>query len=136
MSSTNTITQIPESHIDLLERPVVVTLVTVMPDGQPQATPIWADIVDGRIRVNTVVGRQKYNNMKERPQATVLAIDPENPYRWMEVRGKVTGESLEDGDEVIDKLSRDYVGTDYQDHRPENTRVNLYIKPTRVVTGG
>lgn len=72
--------------------------------------------------------------MKERPQVTVLAIDSENPYRWMEVRGEVTGESLEDGDAVIDKLSRDYVGTDYNDHRPENTRVNLYITPTRIVT--
>jgi PPOX class probable F420-dependent enzyme len=127
---------IPEAFHDLLDRPVVVTLVTVMPDGQPQATPIWADVVDGKIRVNTVVGRRKYLNMKERPMATVLAIDPENPYRWMEVRGEVTGESLEDGDEVIDKLSRDYVGTDYQDHRPENTRVNLYITPTRIVTSG
>jgi PPOX class probable F420-dependent enzyme len=129
-------TQIPEAYRDLLERPVVVTLVTIMPDGQPQATPIWTDLVEGKIRVNTVVGRQKYNNMKERPQATVLAIDPENPYRWMEIRGEVTGESLEDGDEGIDKLSRDYVGTDYQDHRAENTRANLYITPTRVVAAG
>lgn len=128
--------QIPESFRDLLERPIVVTLVTVMPDGQPQATPVWADLVDGNIRVNTVVGRAKYNNMKERPQATVLVIDSENPYRWMEIRGIVNGESLEDGDEGIDKLSRDYVGTDYTDHRPENTRVNLYIEPTRIVTSG
>jgi PPOX class probable F420-dependent enzyme len=128
--------QIPAAYRDLLERPIVVTLVTVMPDGQPQATPVWADIVDGKIRVNTVVGRAKYNNMKARPQVTVLAIDSDNPYRWMEIRGEVTGESLEDGDEGIDKLSRDYVGTDYTDHRPGNTRVNLYITPTRIVTAG
>jgi PPOX class probable F420-dependent enzyme len=128
--------QIPAEYRDLLERPIVVTLVTVMPDGQPQAHPIWADIVDGKIRVNTVVGRAKYNNMKDRPKVTVLAVDSDNPYRWMEIRGQITGESLEDGDAGIDKLSRDYVGTDYTDHRPENTRVNLYITPTRVVTSG
>lgn len=128
--------QIPDDFRDLLERPIVVTLVTVMPDGQPQATPVWADVVDGHIRVNTVVGRAKYNNMKERPQATVLVIDTEDPYRWMEIRGTVVRESLEDGDEGIDKLSRDYVGTDYTDHRPENTRVNLYIEPTRIITSG
>lgn len=128
--------QIPEDFRDLLERPIVVTLATVMPDGQPQATPVWADVVDGHIRVNTVVGRTKYTNMKERPQATVLVVDTENPYRWMEIRGTVTHESLEDGDEGIDKLSRDYVGTDYTDHRPENTRVNLYIQPTRIITSG
>lgn len=128
--------QIPTEFRDLLERPIVVALVTVMPDGQPQATPVWADIVDGKIRVNTVVGRTKYTNMKDRPKVSVLAIDDKNPYRWMEIRGEVTGESLEDGDAGIDKLSRDYVGTDYTDHRPENTRVNMYIEPTRIVTGG
>lgn len=128
--------QFPAEYRDLLERPIVVTLVTVMPDGQPQAHPVWADIVDEKIRINTVVGRAKYNNMKERPKVTVLAVDPEDTFRWMEVRGTVTGESLEDGDEGIDKLSRDYVGTDYTDHRPENTRVNLYIEPTRIITNG
>ena len=129
-------TQIPAAYRDLLERPIVVTIATVMADGQPQAHPIWADIVDEKIRINTVVGRAKYNNMKERPKVTILAVDTEDPYRWMEIRGEVTGESLEDGDAGIDKLSRDYVGTDYTDHRPENTRVNLYIQPTRVVTSG
>lgn len=128
--------QFPAEYRDLLERPIVVTLVTVMPDGQPQAHPIWADIVDEKIRINTVVGRAKYNNMKERPKVTVLAVDPDDTFRWMEVRGTVVGESLEDGDEGIDKLSRDYVGTDYTDHRPENTRVNLYIEPTRIITNG
>ena len=126
----------PAEYRDLLERPIVVSLVTIMPDGQPQATPVWADIVDEKIRINTVVGRAKYNNMKERPLATVLAIDSENPYRWMEIRGTVTGESLEDGDEGIDKLSRDYVGTDYTDHKPGNIRVNIYIQPTRIITSG
>lgn len=128
--------QIPAEYRDLLERPIVVTIATVMADGQPQAHPIWADIVDEKIRINTVVGRAKYNNMKERPQVTFLAVDSDDPYRWMEIRGEVTGESLEDGNEGIDKLSRDYVGTDYTDHRPENTRVNLYITPTRIVTSG
>jgi PPOX class probable F420-dependent enzyme len=128
--------RIPDEYRDLLERPIVVALVTVMPDGQPQAHPIWADIVDDNVRINTVVGRAKYNNMKERPKVTVLAIDSDNPYRWMEVRGTVVGESLEDGNAGIDKLSRDYVGTDYTDHRPENTRVNIYIEPTRVLTSG
>lgn len=126
--------QIPEQFRDLLDRPIVVTIATVMADGQPQAHPIWADIVDGKIRINTVVGRAKYNNMKERPKVTVLAIDPDDHYRWMEVRGTVTGESLEDGDAGIDKLSRDYTGADYFGHRPENTRVNMYIEPTRVLT--
>lgn len=128
--------QIPESHIDLLTRPIVVTLVTVMPDGQPQATPVWADTIDGMIRVNTAAGRQKDKNLRERKMATVLVIDPENPMRWMEVRGKVVWESEGDDRAVIDKLARDYVGGDgYPWHRDEDRRVTFHIEPTHVVVG-
>ncbi len=127
---------IPESHVDLLDRPVVVSLVTVMPDGQPQATPIWADQQDGLIRVNTEAGRQKYRNLHERKMATVLAIDPDNPYRWMEVRGTVVYESEGDDRAVIEKLSHDYVGTPYQSHNDADRRVTFHIQPERIVTAG
>lgn len=128
--------QIPDSHIDLLDRPVVVSLVTVMPDGQPQATPIWADQQDGVIRVNTEGGRQKYRNLHERPMATVLAIDPDNPYRWMEVRGTVVYESEGDERSLIEKLSHDYVGMPYQSHSDADRRVTFHIQPERIVTAG
>lgn len=127
---------IPSSHLDLLTRPIVVTLVTVMPDGQPQATPIWADIVDGNIRINTVAGRQKDKNLRERAMATVLAIDPDNAYRWMEVRGKVVWESEGDDREVIEKLSQDYFGKPYPSHNDADRRVTFHIEPERVVTSG
>lgn len=127
---------IPASHADMLERPLIVTLVTVMPDGQPQATPIWADVLDGKIRVNTVAGRQKDKNLRERLMATVLVIEPENPYRWMEVRGKVVWESEGDDREVIEKLSQDYVGQPYGSHNDADRRVTFHIAPERVVTGG
>lgn len=126
---------IPSSHADLLTRPVVVTLVTVMPDGQPQATPIWIDVLDGKLRFNTAAGRQKHINLRERPVATVLAIDPENGYRWMEVRGKVVWESEGDDREVINKLSHDYTQKDYPFNDNER-RVTFLIEPERVVTSG
>jgi PPOX class probable F420-dependent enzyme len=129
-------TPIPESHLDLLERPVIVTLVTVMPNGQPQATPVWADVVDGQVRINTVEGRQKHKNLRERKHATILVTDPENPMRYLEVRGRVARESTEDGVEVIEKLSRDYIGKDYPWHNAEDTRVTFHIRPERVVTSG
>jgi PPOX class probable F420-dependent enzyme len=129
-------TSIPESHIDLLEEPVLVTLVTVMPDGQPQATPVWADVENGHIRVNTVAGRQKHRNLRERKQATILAVDPNDPMRYIEVRGVVASETEEDGVEVIEKLSHDYLGKGYPWHNPDDTRVTFRIAPTRVVTSG
>jgi len=128
---------LPSSHIDLLNRPIVVSLVTVMPDGQPQATPVWIDTEDGVLRVNTVAGRQKYINLHERPMATVLVIDPDDPMRWMEVRGKVVWESEGDERSLIDKLAHDYLGEDiYPWHNDSDRRVTFHIAPERVVTSG
>jgi len=131
------VTSIPESHADLLVRPVLVSLATVQPDGQPQVTPVWADTENNHIRVNTAAGRQKWKNLVERPQVTILAVDPEDPYRWMEIRGKVTSHTEDGADSVIDQLAKKYLGVDtYPGHNPEETRVTFLIEPTRVVTGG
>lgn len=129
-----TMVSIPESHQDLFVRPVVVGLATVQPDGQPQVTPIWADLEDGKIRINTAAGRQKWKNLIERPMATVMALDPDDPYRWIEVRGKVVSNSEEGGDDVINQLSHKYTGQDYQGFVEGQVRVTFLIEPTRVVT--
>ena len=130
-------TKIPASHIDLLERPILVSLATVQPNGQPQVTPVWADVEDGLVRVNTAAGRRKYKNLVDRPQATILAVDPENAFRFLEIRGKVARVSEETGIEVIDKLAKDYTGAEvYPGHTPDETRVTFYIEPTRVIANG
>lgn len=130
---------IPDSHKDLLERPVVVSLVTVMPDGQPQATPVWVDYDGEYIIVNTARGRQKDKNMTERAKVTVLSIDPDNGYRWMEVRGVVEHVTEEGGVDVINRLAKKYRGVDsyYGNVSPaeqasRETRVNFKIKPEKV----
>lgn len=126
--------RIPESHIDLLQRPVLVALATVQPDGQPQVTPVWADTIDGKVRVNTAAGRWKHKNLIERPQATVMVVDPDNGQRFMEIRGRVVDASEQGADDVIDKLAHDYLGTDTYPYRvPTETRVTFLIEPTRVV---
>lgn len=137
------IAHIPDTHRDLLEQAVVVTLVTVMPDGQPQATPVWCDFEDGYVRINTARGRQKDKNMLSRPKVTILAVDPKNPYRWIEVRGLVIDMNDDQAVAVghINKLSLLYRGyEDYYKNMPERRgkeeRVMFRIKPTRVVTGG
>lgn len=126
---------IPDAFLDLLERPIVVSLATTMPNGEIQTNPVWADVADGKIRVNTVAGRQKHHNMRDRKHATILAVDPGNPMRWIEVRGEVSGMTEADGIEVIDKLSRDYIGVfPYPWHKEADTRVTCHISPIRVVT--
>lgn len=133
--------QIPEAYLDLIEGPVVVALVTVMPDGQPQATPVWCDYADGFVRVNSAAGRQKVKNMQERPKVTVLAIDPQNPYRWLEVRGTVVDITEEGGVDHINSLSGLYRGDpDYYGRnsavRDKETRMIFKIRPDHVIAAG
>lgn len=132
--------KIPETHTDLLVDPVFVTLVTVMPDGHPQSTPVWCNYDGERIWVNSAKGRQKDQNMRRDKRVTVSAIDPNNPYRWIEVRGEVT-EITEDGAvDHINSLSKLYTGNgDYFSHNPSaknDTRVIYKIAPQRVNYSG
>jgi len=130
-------TVFPESHADLLKRPILFSLATVQANGQPQVTPVWADVVDGKVRVNTAAGRQKHTNLLARPQATVLVIDPDNGQRFIEIRGKVVDSTETGGDDVIDTLANKYLGVDtYPWRNPAETRVTFLIEPTRVVVSG
>lgn len=128
---------IPEDKLDLLERPIVASLATIMPDNQPQVTPVWFSYDGTHILVNSARGRQKDRNMIERPRVTMLFVDPENPYRYMEVRGEIEEITEEGGLDHINALSKRYFGReDYYagmpDRRGKETRVIYKIRPTHV----
>lgn len=132
---------IPDSHADLLTGPVYVTLVTIMPNGQPQATPVWANFDGERVWVNSAKGRQKDKNMRRNNKVAILAIDPGDPFRWIEVRGTVTAITEEGALDHINALSKLYNGNeDYYSYNPVNkgkeTRVIYKITPTSVNTLG
>ena len=128
---------IPEAYRDLLDRPILASLATVQANGQPQVTPVWADLHNGRVRFSTVVERQKHKNLRERPQSTVLVVDPDNPLRYVEVRGTVARMSEDEGDPVIDKLAHDYLGAETYPYRaPGEARVAIEIEPTHVTASG
>ncbi len=130
-------TTVPESYRDLLDRPILISLATVQPDGQPQVTPVWADYVDGHVRINTAAGRQKHTNLIERPQVTVLVVDPDNGQRYIEIRGRVAEATEEGADEVIDALAKQYLGVDsYPFRNPAETRVTFLIEPVHVSAQG
>ena len=136
-------TTIPDSHKDLLDGPVVVSLSTVMADGQPQSSPVWCSFDGSHILVNTARGRQKDKNLTKRPMATILAVDPENPYRYLEIRGKVDGVTEEGALDHINQLAQIYVGASEYfggvaplEMKDQQTRVIYKIKPTRVVPYG
>src|ERR1041385_3889801 len=99
---------IPEKYIDLFDKKAFANLATMMPDGTPQVTPVWVDYDGTHVIINSARGRQKDKNLRSNPAVAMAIVDPDNPYRYLEVRGQVT-EITEDGaDEHIDKMAKKY----------------------------
>ncbi|NPV78024.1 MAG: PPOX class F420-dependent oxidoreductase [Anaerolineae bacterium] len=125
---------IPEEFLDLFEKRAYGHLATIMPDGHPQVTPVWVDYDGEYILVNTSRGRQKDRNMQRCPQVTLEIQDPDNPYRYLEVRGVVAGATEEAAVAHIDKLAKKYTGAEkYPWLAPGEVRVIYKIKPERVI---
>ncbi|UPV73117.1 PPOX class F420-dependent oxidoreductase [Halorussus limi] len=130
---------IPEAFRDLFERETFANFATLMPGGTPQVTPVWIDRDDeGHLLVNTARGRRKTKNVERDPKVGVCVMDPDDPYRYVSVRGEVV-EVTEDGAvEHIDELARRYMDVEeYPNHGEEaGPRVIVRIRPDRVVTSG
>jgi PPOX class probable F420-dependent enzyme len=124
---------IPEQYLDLFKSRAFANLATLMPDGSPQVTPVWMEFDGTHILVNSARGRQKDRNMKRNPSVSLAISDPRNPYRYLEVRGRVV-EIIEAGaSEHIDKLAKKYLGVDeYPNRAPGEVRVMYKIEPLRV----
>jgi len=130
-------TKIPEKFLDLFQKRAFANLGTLMPDGSPQVTPVWIDLEGGRLVVNTAKGRVKDRNMRRDPRVSLAIMDPENPYRFLEVRGRVVQISEQGADAHIDKMAKKYLGQDtYPHRRPGEVRVRYLIEPERVHTMG
>lgn len=125
---------IPESHQDLLldEKRALAVLATTMNDGSPQVTPIWFDVADGLIRVNTARGRVKDHNMTARPQVAITIMDPTDMYRYVQVRGEVIEVTEEGAREHIDTLAKKYLGEDAYPWYKGETRVMYLVQPRSV----
>jgi PPOX class probable F420-dependent enzyme len=101
-----------------------------MPDGRPQSTPVWCDFDGTHVRINSAKGRRKDRNMRRDPRVSLSLCDPDNPFRYLEIRGEVV-EITEDGaDEHIDQLAHKYLGVDtYPNRRAGEVRVIYKIAP-------
>lgn len=128
---------IPEKYLDLFEKKAFASLATLMPDGRPQVTPVWCDIDGSDVIVNSAKGRRKDLNMRAEPRVSLAIIDPDNPYRYLEVRGTVTEITEEGADAHIDKMAKKYMNLDSYPYRtPSETRVIYRIRPDHCTTMG
>jgi PPOX class probable F420-dependent enzyme len=123
---------IPEKYLDLLQRKkAFANLATLMPDGTPQVTPVWCDYKDGLVRVNTAKGRVKARNLKKGAPVALAIADPDNPYRYVQVRGRVRLVTEDGAAAHIDSLAKKYLGKDkYPNAAPGEVRLMCEIEPT------
>jgi len=112
-------------------------LATLMPDGSPQVTPVWCDLDGEHVLVNSAKGRRKDKNMRKDARVALSMCDPDNPYRYLEIRGRVV-EIIEEGArEHIDALAKKYLDLDvYPHHNDTDVRVIYRIAPQRFTQMG
>jgi PPOX class probable F420-dependent enzyme len=128
---------IAKALLSLTAGPNFAALTTLMPDGSPQTQVMWVDADEEHVLINTEVHRRKYKNVEANPIVTVTVWDKENPYRYVEVRGRVVDKVT--GPEArahIDSLAQRYTGKAYDPAAITSERVLLKIAPTRQVTNG
>jgi len=128
---------IPERYLDLFEKRTFANLATLMPDGSPQVTPVWVDFDGTHILVNSARGRQKDKNMRRNPVVALALNDPKDPYRYIQVRGRVIEITEQGAAEHIDKMAKKYLGVDkYPYLAPGEVRVLYRIEPLHAYSMG
>ena len=106
---------------------------TLRPDGSIQTAPVWVDVQDGAPVVNSAEGRAWPRNLERDPRVTLTVQNLENPYEYVEIRGRVAERTHEGADEHIDWLAKKYLGLeDYPNRQPGEQRVIIRIAPEHV----
>lgn len=128
---------IPSSHQDLLKSTALAHIATLGPDGGPQSSPVWFEWTGEYILFSNLKSRQKYRNVKKDPRIALSIVDPQNPYRYLEIRGTV--ERVDDDPDwhFINSMAKKYMGVDtYPGYNPRDERVVIVIKPEHTTKMG
>ena len=128
---------IPRKYLDLFDKKAFGHLATIMPDGRPQVTLVWVDYDGRHVRFNSARGRVKDKSVRRDPRVSISIQDPDNPYRYFEVRGRVVEITENSADEHANKLSQKYVGKPvYTKRSPDEVRVLYKVEPQHVTSMG
>ncbi len=122
-------TSLPENYLDLFQKPAYAHLTTLMPDGSPQVTPVWVDYDGTYVLVNSAQGRQKDRNMQRDPRVALSIQDPDDPMRYLQVRGRVVEITEEGANEHIDRLAMKYQKQKFRRLKPGEVRLIYKIQP-------
>jgi PPOX class probable F420-dependent enzyme len=123
-----------EEQKQFFKKPNFGHLATLEPDGSPQVTPVWIDVDDEHILINTAKGRKKVRNIQRDPRVSVEVADQENPYSMLSIKGKVVEITSEGADAHIDAMAMKYLGKEtYPFRQPGEERLIMRIQPEKVI---
>jgi PPOX class probable F420-dependent enzyme len=128
---------IPENYLDMLDKSAFWHIATNGPNGEMQSSPVWIGHADGHLLFSLTTGRQKYRNLKANPNVALSATDPDNPYRYLEIRGNVVRVDVDENNAFINSLAKKYMGLDeYPYHQPGDERVVMVVEPAHCTQMG
>jgi PPOX class probable F420-dependent enzyme len=128
---------IPEDYADLLETTALAHVATIGPKGEPQNNPVWFDWDGSHLKFSQTTTRQKYRNLRRDERVALSIVDPENPYRYLEVRGTAVRVEEDPQNEFINAMAKKYLGVEeYPYHRPGDERLVVYVKPEHTTQMG
>ena len=128
---------LPASLAPILESKAFTYLSTTMSDGSSQVYPVWFEVKEDHVFINSAQGRLKDRNMRARPKVGLAMANPENPYNYIGIRGTVVEITEEGADAHIDSLAKKYLGVDEYPHRREGeVRVIYKIRPDNIFAMG
>lgn len=128
-------TGIPDSHRDILEKKGYAHIATIGPSGEPQSSPVWYGWDGECVTFSNLKTRQKCKNLTKDPRVALSITDPDNPYRYIEIRGQAT--IVDDPEKTfIDEMAQKYMGQNYPWNQPGDERVLIKIKPDHVTSMG
>jgi PPOX class probable F420-dependent enzyme len=127
------LTEVPDTHQDLLRAPLVATLTTIDAQGRPQSTAVWYLVdEDGQLKGSILSSRQKYKNLSRNPHCDLFIIDPQNPFRTLEVRAEA--ELTEDPTKaMVRKFASAYNVDEAMLVNEDEDRYTVVYRPRRVV---
>lgn len=121
---------IPEKYADILDSKSLAHIATIGPNGAPQNNPVWFDWDGSQVKFSQTKTRQKYKNLQRDSRISLSIVDPENPYRYLELRGQVSKVEEDPENEFINAMAKKYLDKDiYPFHQPGDERVVLYVEP-------
>lgn len=127
---------IPEEFLDLFQKKAFAHIATIMPDGSPQVTPVWVDYDGNFVIVNSIRGRQKDRNVRKDNRVALSIQDPDNPYRYIQLRGTIAEITEEGAEEHIDRMAKKYLGVDKHPFRKPGQKRVIYKISVEHITSG